>query len=435
MKSTDSKNTPHGTEQLRSSYSARNNSPKKILFVAEAVTLAHVGRMITLASGLDQNRYTPLLAWDTRFQGITGDLPGKHYPLPSISTELFLERLYKGRPTYDFDTLNQYVKDDLHLLQTTKPAAVVGDTRLSLAVSAALAGIPYLNVVNAHWSPYAQTEWVVPQCAFVDAVGPFLGQFGFDLLRPLFFREYAKGFNRLFKKWGLPSLGGDVRKIYCAGDLTLYPDLPELIPTQGLPTTHRFLGPVAWSPSVPAPDMLQHPVPGKKTVYIAMGTSGNAKALPAILEGLKHLSPRVWVASGAKNAVVNPDPTRLELHVSPFFSGQAACQAADLVINNGGSASINQCLLAGVPFLGLASNLDQFSSMFYSEKAGIGKTIRADRVTPSAIARGAEELLNDPAWSQRASAMSAIAQTYNPSKILMQGIEHLLSTRSAEQGR
>lgn len=408
----------------------RDTQGKKILFIAEAVTLAHVGRMITLANGMDQTRFTPVLAWDDRYNGIVGDLPGPYFHLPSIPTSLFLERLYKGQPTYDFETLDRYVKEDLELIHTTSPAAIVGDTRLSLAISAAMAGIPYINVVNAHWSPFAQTKWVVPQCSFVDAVGPFLGQWGFDLLRPLFFRSYAKGFDRLLKKWGRPSFGSDVRNIYCAGDRTLYPDLPDLIPTKELPSTHRFMGPVEWSPVVPISDVLSQPAQDKKTVYIAMGTSGNTRALPAILEGLSGRPLRVLVAAGPQTDIKNPDPTRLELHVSPYFSGQAACQAADLVINNGGSASINQCLLAGVPFLGVASNLDQFSSMYYAERAGLGKTIRADRVSPALIDRRASDLLDDPIWRRKAEAISAIALTYNPSKILMEELEKVGVVRS-----
>lgn len=239
-------------------------SGKRVLFVAEAVTLAHVGRMMSLAAGLDQNRYRPILAWDGRFNEILGNLPGPWFPLSSISTALFLERVYRNRQMYDFETLDRYVKDDLALFRATSPSAVVGDFRLSLAVSTAVAGIPYFNVVNAHWSPYAKNRWIVPHCFTVDLIGPFWGQVILDLFRPFFARIYAKGFSSLAKKWGRPSLGSDVEQINCAGDRTLYPDLEELVPTMGLPDTHRFLGPVVWSPRVPLPEILTRPAPGKK---------------------------------------------------------------------------------------------------------------------------------------------------------------------------
>ncbi len=397
--------------------------PQRVLFIAEAVTLAHVGRMVSLAAGLDRTRFEPVFAWDGRYNKITGPLPGPWFPLESLSTELFLERLRRGKPAYDFETLDRYVADDLDLFRRARPSLVVGDTRLSLAVSAKRAGIPFLNVVNAHWSPYAATRWIVPEWFVVDALGVFLGQTLFDLLRPLYFRAYAKGFNRLLRKWGQTGLDADLRKVYCAGDRTLYPDLPEIVPTGALPSTHRFLGPVAWSPPLLPPENLMAPSPNKKTVYISLGTSGNANALPAILEGLGKRPLRVFAATGFQKEIRNPSPDHLELHTASTFPGQWAAKAADLVIHNGGSGGVNQCLLAGVPFLGVASNLDQFSSMFFAERAGLGRTVRGDRVSPAGIARASDELLDNPAWKERALAMGAVAQSYRPSQILMEELD------------
>lgn len=398
---------------------------KRVLFVAEAVTLAHVGRSLTLAKGLDRIRYLPLFAWDDRFNKTIGPLPGPWSPLWSVSTETFLDRIYRGQPVYDFDTLDRYVRDDLALFRTTKPAAIVGDARLSLRVSAAVAGIPYLNVINAHWSPYARTRWIVPCSSIVDKIGPSWGQRFFDLLRPLYFRAYAKGFNALLKKWGQPRLEVDLRQVYCAGDRTLYPDLPDLVPTKNLPPTHRFLGPVAWSPDVPLAEELARPIKGKKTIYIALGTSGPSNALPTILSGLSKHPLRIFISLGNSSPIHNPAPDRLDIHVAPFFSGQAATEAADLVIHNGGSGSINQCLLAGVPFIGVASNLDQFSCMYFPEQAGIGTTLRADTLSPSAVDRATNALLEDPRWRQNIKALQLRAQEFNPSKILADELDNL----------
>jgi UDP:flavonoid glycosyltransferase YjiC (YdhE family) len=187
---------------------------------------------------------------------------------------------------------------------------------------------------------------------------------------------------------------------------------------------------VVWSPKIFLPDILSRPAPGKKTVYVALGTSGYEDALPAILEGLASRPLRVLVAAGPNKGVENPAPDRLEMHVSPFFSGQEACRAADLVIHNGGSGSVNQCLLAGVPFIGAASNLDQFSTMYFAEGAGLGKTIRADRIVASALVRLAGELLDDASFRQRAAAVQSRAQAFKPSDILMEELDKMGLGRS-----
>ena len=50
-------------------------------------------------------------------------------------------------------SLDRYVEEDLRLIDSFRPDVVVGDFRVSLAISARKARIPYVNVTNAYWSP------------------------------------------------------------------------------------------------------------------------------------------------------------------------------------------------------------------------------------------------------------------------------------------
>lgn len=47
-------------------------------------------------------------------------------------------------------TLRKYVEADLRVLDEIAPDLVVGDLRISLSVSARLAGIPYIAIANAY---------------------------------------------------------------------------------------------------------------------------------------------------------------------------------------------------------------------------------------------------------------------------------------------
>ncbi|MBL0059685.1 MAG: hypothetical protein IPP35_11415 [Elusimicrobia bacterium] len=157
---------------------------------------------------------------------------------------------------------------------------------------------------------------------------------------------------------------------------------------------------------------------GKRVLFVAEAVT------------LAHVGRMVSLAAGPRKVAHPPAPDRLELHVSPYFSGQETCRPADLVIHNGGSGSVNQCLLGGVPFIGVASNLDQFSTMYFAERAGLGKTIRADRVVASAVARLAGELLDDASLRQRAAAVRSRAQAFKPSDILMEELDKMGLGRS-----
>ena len=55
---------------------------------------------------------------------------------------------------------------------------------------------------------------------------------------------------------------------------------------------------------------------------------------------------------------------------------------------------VYQALQAGVPVLGIASNMDQLLMMNYVERAGLGKLLRADSSVAGDIGRAAEFILN-----------------------------------------
>ena len=397
--------------------------PARILFFGEAVTVTHVGRMMVMASGLDRSKYTPLLAWDPRFNRILGPLPGPFFPAFTIPTERFLSRIRSGRPVYDFSTLERYIHWDLEILREACPDVVVGDYRLSLAISAYVAGIPYINVINAHWSPYASPRFTVPDTPFARVFGASVAQVFFDLMRPVIFLAYALDFNRLAVKFGRPSYGRDLRKIYCDGDRTLYPDLPEITPIDGAPATHRYLGPVVWSPPIARPAILDTLPAGKPLVYVNLGTSGDPRALPSILDALATRPVQVLAATGGRSS---PGLKNADIHLVDFLPGDDVCRVADLVINNGGSAGVQQALLAGVPVLGIPSNLDQYLNMQFIERAGVGKTLRGDHATTRRVGKAVDDLLNDARYRAGAQSIGEIARAWQPVRIMEAVIDELI---------
>lgn len=59
---------------------------KRILFVAEAATLAHVARPLLLSAALDPTRFDICFACDPRCQWLLRDFPGRYYPLSSMGS-------------------------------------------------------------------------------------------------------------------------------------------------------------------------------------------------------------------------------------------------------------------------------------------------------------------------------------------------------------
>lgn len=384
---------------------------KRLLFIAEAVTLAHVARPYVLASALDPEVYEIAFASDPRFNGLFDFTNLGYRPIESIPTAQFLNALAKGSPVYSAATLKKYVLDDLVLLDNFKPDIVVGDFRLSLAISARLRGIPYITISNAYWGPYTLQHFPVPDIPITALWGPKIAQKLFDVARPLAFRLHTRPFNRVCREFGLPRLSNNLREIYTHADLTLYADLPELFATSNLPQHHQFLGPIIWSPQIKLPEWWEDIPKDKPVIYVTLGSSGNPNLLPAILNRLGQMPVTVLLArAGHANSLNIPANT----YAQDYLPGSLASAKSHLVICNGGSPTTQQALAEGVPVIGIASNLDQYLNMQALQQQGAGTLLRSGNFDADMLAEKVNGMLADNNHHLAAREISKKIKGHNP---------------------
>ena len=403
----------------------------RILFIAEAVTLAHVGRMISLAEGLDAARYDSTLAFDSRYATAAGQtsVPMRH--IRTIPAEQFFNALAGGSPIYGWRDLVQYVEDDRALIRSCRPDVVVGDFRLSLVASAQLERVPYVTVTNAYWSPYARIDYPVPDLPLTRICGVPIAQALFDLSRPIAFAVHAAPVNRMLRHFQLAPLRRDLRDAYTHADITVYSDIPELIPTADLPDHHQFIGPVQWSPQIPLPDWLASFPRTRPLIYVNLGSSGPAELLPELLRALEVLPVNVIAATAGRVRVAAPSNG----FVVDLIPGHAAAALAAVVIGNGGSPSCYQALAAGTPVVGVPTNLDQFLNMSRVERSGAGVLIRHGRQTPDGVAAAVTTILSQPSYAERATWLQSAIRRYSPADRFAAILERLTPGRARAAAR
>jgi UDP:flavonoid glycosyltransferase YjiC (YdhE family) len=397
---------------------------RRLLFVAEAVTLAHVARAAALAHSLDQTRYEVHLACHPRYRSLFEGLSFPVHPIESIGSDLFQDRLMKGCPLYTVTELRGYVKDDLRMIAAVDPAVVVGDFRLSLSVSARAAGVPYITVTNAHWSPYARPRVIVPELAITERFGPRLGQALFTLMRPVVFARHAWAVNKIRREYGLPTVGYSLSRVFTEADHTLYADVAELVPTFDLPSHHHYIGPVLWSAGTTPP--WWESVPKDRPIaYVTLGSSGRSDLLPNVLQTLEGLGLGAIVSTAGR-----PFPGAVPPHVwaSAYIPGVQAAMKADLVICNGGSATVYQALGAGVPVLGIPSNLDQYLMMHYVEKCGVGEMVRAGQASGAALTEAARRIVNEPHYRHRAESLKVLVRSKQETRAFATLLDRLFAS-------
>jgi UDP:flavonoid glycosyltransferase YjiC (YdhE family) len=382
----------------------------RVLFIVENITLAQVVRLATLAGALAADDYEVHFACSDFDPVIFGGTGFRRWPVYTIDKEQGFKALAKGERLYDVKTLERYVADELRVLDAVKPAVVVGDFRLSLAVSARLRSVHCASLINAYWSPYAERErWPVPDHPIVRLVGAELAERYFPQALPKVFGHFAAPLNALCKRYGLSEFE-TLEQQLCFGDSVLYPDVPELCPiSSAAPASHHFLGAIQWSPAVAAPVGLANDV-ARPLVYVTLGSSGDAAALPKVLEGLEGLPIRGVLSTAGRGA-----PARVPANfvVADYAPGELLAAQARFVVTNGGSSTGYQALAAGVPVLGIPSNLDQYLAMQAITRAGAGITLRSGGLTTEQVRRAAVRLLDAPSVKRSAETLASKFAAYD----------------------
>jgi UDP:flavonoid glycosyltransferase YjiC (YdhE family) len=374
---------------------------RRVLFVTENITMAQVVRLLALAQGLPRDRYEVHFACGDCAPWLFEGTTFQRWPLLTMDGARGLAALAKGDRIYDTATLQKYVDEELRVFDAVKPDLVVGDFRLSLAVSTKLTGLHCASLINAHWSPYAQRDgFPVPDHPIVRLVGVERAERYFPQAMPHVFAHFAAPLNALRKRHGLAPQS--LLQQLCFGDSVLYPDLPELCPVVAAPSTHHYLGAVSWSPNMPLPVALLSGDPSQPLVYVTLGSSGDGGALDAVLSGLEGLPIRGVLSTAGKPA---PAHVPSNFRVAEYVPGDALVRHARFVVTNGGSASGYQALAAGVPVLGIPSNLDQYLSMHAITAAGAGLMLRSGSLTKDEVRRAAVRLCDDLAMKRRASEL------------------------------
>ena len=396
----------------KSNLALHGMTPRKhVLFFAEAATLAHVVRPVVLASGLDAERYCVSVATGPDFRHLVKDSGLQVRDLWCIGTRAYLAAVAAGRPVFPYEVLERYVEDDLRVIGEARPDVIVGDFRLSLAVSARLARVPYLAISNAYWSPFAPARFEIPAHASTRLLGVAFPNRVFGLLRPIIFAQHSLPMHRLRRKHGLPSLGFDLRRVFTEADVTLFADVPELIPTldSGIAGRYEYIGPITWAPKGKVPQALLDERDPRPLVYVSLGSSGDPALLRDVVTAVVALGCRAAVATTglAWNEVVGDGVV-----VDRMLPGGEIAAMAKLVICNGGSPSVHQALQQGAPVLGIPANLDQLLNMQFVVDAGAGLSVRADRVSPITIRSTAQRILGNPLFMQNAKRIEGWFHDY-----------------------
>ncbi len=369
---------------------------KRILFIAEAATFAHIIRPLVLAQSLDPEQYDVHFAYakNDLMRGKEFIFEGTNFTFWNIYSQpssQFAHAIKYGTRLFKFSTLKSYAEEEINLFKTIRPDIIVGDMRLSLSTSSKICGIPYISIHNAHWSPNALNPIPRPEYPILHQAVQYLGErfvsFILKKLEPYILAYQLRPINRLRQLYKLPKFLNFFDAL-TAGDYRFYADMPGLFPHMKLDHNEHLIGPINWEPNVPPPSWWDKISNHQPIVYVAMGSSGRADLLPMILNTVRE--------SGMTVILAGPEHFSSDhIFASPFFPWDEAAKRSVLMIGNGGSGAIYQAIRAGIPLIGIVANQDQLIAMSYAEKAKCGIMLRSNSVNSSDIKSAINRLLSE----------------------------------------
>jgi UDP:flavonoid glycosyltransferase YjiC (YdhE family) len=373
--------TNRQTAEVERYSSPKRTGLKKILFVGEAVCLAHIGRPAVLARWAKEAGYETAFACGEAYADAARAEGHCPLPLPAVSVPVNRERIARGKFFYTADEIVAYVQADVEVIRSFQPDLVVSDLRLSMDVAAKTVGVPLLALVNAHWSPGGGYRLPAPGTGVFRYFPPTWRDGLFAAIMPLAMKYFPKPLDDARRRCGFKPLA-DMRRHYTAGDYCAYLDLPELFPIPRMPHGHFYLGPLAWTPKNLPPPPLDELSADRPLVYVSMGSTGNEKVLPTVLRATAAAGFQIVLSGLGEKETAELRRAVPEL-TGRFAAGKCfdpapVLRRAALTICHGGSGTIYQSLAHGVPVISVPDNPDQGLIARQVATAGAGVWVRPE---------------------------------------------------------
>ncbi|MEL7161528.1 MAG: glycosyltransferase [Bacteroidota bacterium] len=264
------------------------------------------------------------------------------------------------------------------------PDFVIGDMSPTLSMASEKTGVPYVSIANAYLSRHCDAPFTMPDClpnitADIVDVPPFYREKLADRDGFIAVARSQKEFRFLRRRHGL------TKKLNLAleleGDQTWICDLGTFHPLKAaLPATVREIGPLRFFPKNVTAGESPIPQPGRPTVLVTMGSSGNYDRLHQLRDPL--LQDFDFLVCGQEPVAGLPPNVR---HV-PFADFNDLMPRVDLVLCHGGNGSLYQALAAGKPALCFPSFFEQRFNAEQLAANGWGANLPAEISTEELLA-------------------------------------------------
>ena len=382
----------------------------KVIVMPDGNWLSHVSRPLEIAKALRARGHWVLFGASGEYTRLASEAGFEVLPVETLDPEHVLRCSRSGRANWwGAAELERLVAADREILDRVEPDIVLTDFRLSLPTSCELAGVPLAMVLNAAWTNHYAVRTRAPEHLPVTRLfGRRLSDAVAPLLKRWILSADARPFRRFRRRLGLAPRGNIWDQ--WRGDLNLMVDTPQYAPTRNLPPGFHYIGPIPWEPEGQAPGFLRRLDTGKPTVYVTMGSTGNAEFFGHAIDLVRDGSCNCVITTAGLAQLTDLPPNVFAIDYAP---GSSIMAVADVVICHGGNGTIYQAMAHGVPIIGIPTMHDQEFNLDRVVDLGLGLHLSELRFRPGALRDALNEVLHNDRYRRAAAVQAEVLRQYD----------------------
>lgn len=362
---------------------------KRFLLLPSAIGRSHLTRLVLIALELERQGAEVAFAFKENSQ-ILEHYQFQVFPVSDAVVTDFSSNVFAA---YTPSLIEQCVKDELKVIEAFKPDAIVGDFRLTAAISSKVSGIPYISVVDA-----CMTDYFDPVDVMISKekrpLEHRIASVAAKAIQASQKRTLAAHFKTVAQQYKLKKLGSLYD--FLTGDLTLIADLPEFSPLENLPPNFRYIGPLIWEGlNREVPDYLKKLNNSKQLIYATTGNTGKETFIQLVVDAFKNdTSYEVVLTTGA---FIHPDavPNVSNIHVASFIPGSEILKQSQAIIHCGGHGTTYQALSQGVPAAVIPFNNEQTINAWLIKRHKVGIPLSTSELTGDQVKLAVNKAIAD----------------------------------------
>ncbi len=398
---------------------------RKIVVMPDGNWLSHVSRPLEIAKALRKlGGYHILFAGEGAYMQLPKECGFEVRPALTLDPDHVMRCSRSGRANWwDYSSLAAHVKADLDIFRQEKPDLVLGDFRLSLSTSCELAEIPLAVTLNAAWTDYYSAQEQAPEHLWVTRVlGRRLTTHLLPWVKHAILRFDSRPFRKYRREHGLAPRHNiwDVWR----GDLNLIVDTPNYGPTDNLPDSFQYIGPIVWQPNIAPPPWLERLDPDRPTIYFTMGSTGYSHFFELAIELFGDSEYQgVMTTAGMMQFDKLPD----NFFAVDYAPGAALMKKSDVVVCQGGNGTIYQALGHGVPIIGIPTMHDQEFNLDRVVALGAGIHLSDLSFQPEHLEQAVHDVLANNSYREGARRQQVVLKQFDGPRAGARAIDSFMS--------